>query len=133
MKAFVAKQTAKLVGKVGAEIRKTDQAADAIHDLRVATRRLTECLRIFRQFYPHGAASKVRKQLKQHMDLAAYIRNRDIAIELLRREKVSAVSKLIATLSEERNAAQRELTALLARRSRRRVHKHWRRQLELDA
>ncbi|MEO7653554.1 MAG: hypothetical protein ABIZ80_24105, partial [Bryobacteraceae bacterium] len=88
-------------------------------------------LKIFQQFFPRRAAKKVRKQLKRHMDLAAEIRNRDIAIGLLRRGRVPGVAVLIDTLSEERRLAEEKLAALLARRGLQRIHKKWRRKLEV--
>jgi len=36
--------------------------AEAIHDLRVAVRRLSRCLRVFAEFYPGDAWKKMRKE-----------------------------------------------------------------------
>jgi CHAD domain-containing protein len=133
MKGFVAKRTARLVKKVGRQIANTSSQtdADSIHDLRVATRRLTECLRTFRPFFPKQAVKKVHKQLKRQMDLAAEIRSRDIAIELVKSTGASGSAKLIASMEAERAAASDRLIKLAARRKRKGSRKRWVEQLEI--
>ena len=61
--------------------------AEAIHNLRVGIRRLSECLREFGDFFPPRRAKKVRSHLKEVMNLAGEVRNRDIAIALLKKAK----------------------------------------------
>lgn len=51
---------------------------DAIHDLRVSIRRLTQCFRIF-----HASAKKTRRRLHKIMERCGAVRNCDIALELL--------------------------------------------------
>ena len=36
--------------------------ADSIHDVRVAMRRLSRCLRVFAPFYPQGSVEKIRRR-----------------------------------------------------------------------
>jgi CHAD domain-containing protein len=57
--------------------------ADAVHDVRVSIRRLTQCLRVFGEFFPKGRTRRTRRELKKLLGLAAEVRNRDIAIEFL--------------------------------------------------
>ena len=45
--------------------------ADAIHDLRVAIRRLRVCLKLFSRFYPGRSWKKMRRRLAGLMDFAA--------------------------------------------------------------
>lgn len=88
---------------------------DAIHDLRVSIRRLSECLREFGQFLPPQKTKKTLKRLHKLMDLAADIRNRDIAIELAG----AVAADLVATLQQERETLKRSLNRALVRWRRR--------------
>jgi CHAD domain-containing protein len=105
--------------------------ADAVHDLRVSIRRLTECLRVFDQFFPRGKEKRVRRKLDALMDLASEVRNRDIALVLLRRAAIPAGSPLLSTLEQERDGAVRVLREALKRWSRHRSHRRWRTRLGL--
>jgi CHAD domain-containing protein len=57
---------------------------DAIHDVRVAIRRLRQCLDVFSSVFPARAAEKIDKRLAKILDAAGELRNLDIAIELLK-------------------------------------------------
>src|SRR3974390_1292225 len=84
--AFVQVQTSARLKKLNKELRAASRKPDdveAIHDLRVAIRRLTECLRLFDHFFP-GRPKKIRKRLSKLMDSCGATRNCDIAIELLK-------------------------------------------------
>ena len=52
---------------------------ETVHDLRVSIRRLTQCLRVFEQFFPQDRAKGLRRKLGDILDLASEVRNRDIA------------------------------------------------------
>ena len=65
-----------------------DASAVEIHRLRVAIRKLSECLRVFQDLFPKSAANSVRKDLKAAMKLAGEARNHDIARDLMKRAKV---------------------------------------------
>src|ERR1051326_5383177 len=84
MRDFVQRQTTDLLAKLSAEIERAagDRDPDAIHDLRVAIRRLSRCLRVFSQFYPGRSWKKARAQLSELMHAAGAVRDRDIALEL---------------------------------------------------
>jgi CHAD domain-containing protein len=105
------------------------QDADTIHDLRVSIRRLTECLRVFDQFFPREKAKRVRRKLDALMDLSSEVRNRDIALTLLGRAAIPAGSPLVSTLSQERDGAVQVLREALKRWSRRGFHRRWRSRL----
>ncbi|MCC6860146.1 MAG: CHAD domain-containing protein [Bryobacterales bacterium] len=85
---------------------------ESIHDLRVAIRRLSQCLRVFEQFLPSGRTRKTRRRMKRIMELAGEVRNRDIALQLLREAKVED-GELAVRLVQERRQAQRELSSEL--------------------
>jgi CHAD domain-containing protein len=75
----------------------------AIHDLRVATRRLIATLDILRTILPEGPPSKIRKQLKRH--LKAFSALRDLQVQMI------AVRRLVTRFPSLRPF----LTALVVR------------------
>ena len=105
--------------------------ADSVHDLRVSIRRLTQCLRIFGQFFPLERGKKLQRKLSAVMDLASAVRDRDIALELLAAARIPSDSALAQALSQERAGAGRSLVARLERWRRRGYHEKWRSRLEL--
>ena len=98
--------------------------ADSIHDLRVTIRRFEQCLRIFRQFYP-GHQKKIHRRLRWIMNLTGEIRNRDIALELLRQAGFPAGSALPARLLRERKEIQAELMEGFDRWGRHELYRKW--------
>jgi len=89
--------------------------AESIHDLRVAIRRFEQCLEIFHQFLLRGHRKKIRRRLRKIMQLSGEIRNRDIALALLKRAGASEQSLLSARLARERTNAQSKLLTALDR------------------
>ncbi len=114
MDQFASLQLNRLLGKLAFRVRHAARRPDedAIHDLRVSIRRLSQSLREFRQFFPHHETKKILKQLSKTMDLAAEMRNRDIAIELIS-GKGGAPPAFLATLRDEREQAKRKLNSTL--------------------
>jgi CHAD domain-containing protein len=104
---------------------------ETVHDLRVSIRRLTQCLRVFEQFFPQDRVKGLRRKLGGIMDLASEVRNRDIALDLLRGAHLSAGSAVARSLSQERQEAERALLVSLKRWSRRDSEKKWRARLGL--
>jgi CHAD domain-containing protein len=107
MQKYALQQARSLLGRVAFEARHVVKSAtpDSVHDLRVSIRRLSQCLRAFRGFFPRGAAKRVRQQLRPVMDEASEVRNRDIAVELSRKAGLPADSPLFTELSLERKQA----------------------------
>ena len=93
---------------------------DAIHDLRVSIRRLTQCFRIF-----HARAKKMRRSLHKIMEHCGAVRNCDIALELLagcglpespsipklKKSRERAAQKLHRSLKKERRRRHRTVDA----------------------
>jgi CHAD domain-containing protein len=111
MREFVRLQTGILLGGLASQVNRTARTGDAeaIHDLRVAVRRLSRCLRVFARFYPARSWKPVRRRMAGLMDACGSVRDRDIAIELLEKAGVPATSPLVRQLDEERRAADRKL------------------------
>jgi len=130
---YVRLQTGILLRRLAIHVTRTARTGDAaaIHDLRVAIRRLSRCLRVFAQFYPPRSWKPVRRRLAALMDACGNVRDRDIAIGLLRQAGVPAASPLVRQLDVERRAAVQELQLELQRWKTSRFSRYWRVQLEL--
>src|SRR6202047_2788389 len=94
MDRFAGAQAARLLGKLAFQVRHAAKHPneEAIHDLRVSIRRLSQCLREFHKFFPRKKTKGILNKLGRVMDLAAEMRNRDIAIELIGKEASLAES-----------------------------------------
>jgi CHAD domain-containing protein len=97
--------------------------ADSIHDLRVAIRRFEQCLRIFHQFFP--GHKKIHRRLHKIMQLSGEVRNRDIALDLLKQAGQPARSAVADRLRRERKEFQGELMADFDRWGERDVFRKW--------
>ncbi len=133
MRRFVQEQAATLLRRLAFRIHRVSRSGDpeALHDLRVSIRRFGEMLRAFQDFFPHKKARKIRHQLRDMMDLAAEIRNRDIAIGLLRGANLPSGAPLLKTLVQDRKLAKDRLLTQLKRKDWRDVVPRWRRRLDL--
>ncbi len=133
MRRHAALETATLLRRLAYEVSRASKSGGegAVHDLRVAIRRLAQCLRVFDQFFPHGKARKLRRALKEMVDLASEVRDRDVATELLAKAKIAPESGLQQRLLEERNAARRALVTELKRWVRNNSSRKWRSALEI--
>ena len=133
LRRHACQQTAILLRRMAYEAGRASKSADAtsVHDLRVAIRRLSQCLLVFRQFFPPGKARKIRKALKEMVDLASEVRDRDIARELLVNAKIAPESALPRRLLEERGAARRALVTELKQWTRSNSSRKWRSLLDL--
>jgi CHAD domain-containing protein len=126
-------QASRRLDRFAFELRRAAKSgdADSIHDLRVSIRRLTQCLKIFRQFLPAKQSKKVRRQLRQILKAAAQVRNRDVALELLREAGLKPDSAQTQRLCRERKQAQDELEQVLSSFGRREFSAKWRARLGL--
>ena len=111
MREHVRLQTAILLRRFSFQMTRAARFADAdsIHDLRVAIRRLSRCLRVFSEFYPDGSWKKIRKELSGILHAAGAVRDRDIAIELLIKAQVPRRSAIYSQLQTERRKLANEL------------------------
>ncbi|MFN7933290.1 MAG: CHAD domain-containing protein [Bryobacteraceae bacterium] len=119
LQIYADRKIAELESRVEAEARKTleNGHADAIHDLRVSIRRLTQALRAFESLVGKQRVKQARRRLRRWMDAAAEIRNRDIALELLAASGIEADSSIAQRVIAEREAAHGRLAQLLAEKS----------------
>lgn len=127
MREYARCETILLLRKLAAEIRGAAQTADpdSIHDLRVAIRRLSRCLRAFAPFYPGRSWKKARAMLSDLLHTAGTVRDRDIALELLAKARVARRTPVVARLEAERAEAHGVLVAELRRWRDRRFASQW--------
>jgi CHAD domain-containing protein len=125
MDRFASVQASRLLGKLAFQVRHAAKHAneEAIHELRVSIRRLSQCLCEFRQFFPRHHTKKILKQLGKVMDLAAEMRDRDIALELIGPQGGAV---LAANLRAEREQAKQKLIRALQRWRQRDFSRQWR-------
>ena len=133
MREYVRRETGILLAGLASQLNRAARTGDAeaIHDLRVAVRRFSRCLRVFAQFYPARSWKPMRRQMAGLMDTCGSVRDRDIAIELLQKAGVPAASPLVRQLDEERRAAEEELRRQLRRWKRDGFSRRWRIRLEI--
>jgi CHAD domain-containing protein len=133
MREYVRLQTAVLLRRFAFQVTRTSKSVDAesIHDLRVAIRRFSRCLRVFSDFYPGRSWKKIRTQLGKLMDVAGAVRDRDIALELLAEAGIAKSAAIVPQLQAERRQAARDLIGELRRWKRRDFSQKWRGKLGL--
>ena len=113
--------------ELAAAIRKASRHpgdADSIHRLRVAIRRFTQVLRVYRDQFDH--TRKMRRSLRALMDPCGEGRNCDIALEVLEAAGTPADHGMKKDLKKRRGRATRELGKLLKDADLRRHLRHWR-------
>jgi CHAD domain-containing protein len=126
MQRYAREQTSTLLRRLAFRMNRAAKLrdADSIHDLRVAIRRFEQCLQIFHQFLP-GGHKKIRRRLRKIMELSGEIRNRDIALALLKQAGLPARSALSTRLLRERREMQRKLLASFDRWGDRDLSRKW--------
>lgn len=98
---------------------------ESLHDLRVSIRRFEQCLRVFGQFFPHRQTKKIQRRLNKVMKLSGEIRNRDIAVQLLKKVKAAGEQPFSTRLLREARECRVELAGLLNRWGRRDSFRRW--------
>ena len=96
--------------------------ADAVHDLRVAIRRLRACLTAFPQVFRRRPAQRLRRRLRRVFRRAGAVRDADIAIEMQ-----GELGKLDRGLVKQRKSQAKRLRRLLRKRRIRKALHHVRR------
>jgi len=125
---YAKRQTGETLRRFEFEVNRAARlgSAEAIHDLRVSIRRLSHCLRLFRQFFPRAERKRIRRSLKGIMTLAARVRDRDVALELLAKAGLATDSPLALELRQARESGNQALLADLKRWGRHSASRRWR-------
>jgi CHAD domain-containing protein len=131
MQAYAEDQLLRLLHRLAEEAAKTARKAnpEAVHDLRVSCRRLTETIRTFLSLLDQEAARTIRKRIRAVLNLAGDVRNRDIVLELMRTAGVPARSAMRREQLLRRREALDALERALADWEQRDWPKHWRKRL----
>jgi CHAD domain-containing protein len=94
--------------------------AEAVHDMRVALRRINSALRLFRPYLPGKPLKKIRPFLEELRDTLGAARNLDVLCADLEKFRMdtggtdaSTLEPLARAWAEERAAAQRSLVKVL--------------------
>jgi len=135
MREYARLQTAVLLRRLAFQVSRTARSgkdAGAVHDLRVAIRRLSRCLRVFAEFYPGGSWKKPRRELAELMEAAGRVRDRDVALALLVEAGAGRAGAIAARFEAERKLAARELQLEARRWKRAGFSRKWRTALELS-
>jgi len=133
MRDYARLQTANLLRRLAFQTSRAAQSGDAeaIHDLRVAIRRVGACLRAFAQFYPDRCPKRIRRRLGEMMDLAGAVRNLDITLDLLREAGLPPKAPLATRLRDERRRAWGRLEREIRAWKSRAFSRKWRSRLEI--
>ena len=90
---------------------------EAVHDLRVAIRRLDQALVVFKVYLPRKPAKRIRRELKPVFSAAGTVRNCDIAAKILTTTGTPDAAALGRTVRTRRQEAERSLLTILKRLS----------------
>lgn len=135
MRQFVQLQTSERLKKLESELKTAfdlPEDPDAIHDLRVAIRRLNQSLRVFSAWFDARRVKKFRGRLKNLMERCGAVRNCDIAMEVLKAAEWQdeAVSQ---GLEKERTYTHKKLRKTLQKWHHSHRAQRWRDKLALAA
>ena len=99
--------------------------ADAIHDVRVASRRFVQCLKTFASQFDAKALAKVQARMRKLLQRCGAVRNCDVALELLGDVGISKRSPAVKQVSEMRKDAEGKLAEQLKRWAKRDILHDW--------
>ena len=99
--------------------------ADAIHDVRVASRRFVQCLKTFATQFDAKALAKVQRRMRKMLQRCGAVRNCDVALELLDGAGISRRSPAVKQVGEMRQDAEKRLTEQLKRWGKRDILHDW--------
>lgn len=116
MEQYAKSELAARLNRVRDEWRRAAANPDdeAIHDLRVAIRRLSQAYRIL-GIEAGDDGDKAKRKLREIRRLAGEVRDCDIAIDLLRKAGLNEDSPPIANLRERRQRTNARLARSLAK------------------
>lgn len=132
--SFARRQANRLLADLGRKLARAAESAGpaAVHDLRVAIRRLQQVLAVFKASFPSRHRKKVRRILKRIMDPAGEVRNCDIAAILIPKLDRKIAPRLRRMIHRDRKTAERKLAQSLHRLVDRELPAKWRVGLELN-
>ncbi|HEV2202598.1 MAG TPA: CHAD domain-containing protein [Bryobacteraceae bacterium] len=131
---FALSQTRVRLKRVTATLRraaKHPEDARVNHDLRVAIRKFSQCLRTFRGLFEPQPVKKMRKRLRQLMALCGAKRDYDVGLQVLEVAGLPPDSSAVLKFREHRDSGLRALAHYLGEKRNRSMTENWRKQLQL--
>jgi CHAD domain-containing protein len=129
---FAGQNAARLLGRLAFQMNLTMKSpnADSVHDVRVAIRRFTQALTVFKPCFRGKETRKIRRRLKKLMLHAGNVRNCDVALKTLSKARMGEAASLRPKVQSQRKENVRVLVAALRRRIDRKSSLKWRTALE---
>jgi CHAD domain-containing protein len=129
---FAGEQTGRLLRHLAFQINHTVKSCDpeSIHDVRVAIRRFTQAVAVFKPCFPGKEMRKIRRRLKKVMAVAGEVRNYDVALKLTGKSNVPELAQIQSKLRSRRKESVRVLVSELKSWTERQMSLKWRAALE---
>ena len=114
---FVTRQTRRLSRQLAMQINRALQSCDAraVHQVRVAIRRFSQGVAVYKPCFPAKDLRKCRRRLKKIMSAAGDVRDCDVADKFLDRWTMPHADRLRSKLTSRREDAARVLVHELKR------------------
>ena len=114
---FATRHTRALRRHLALQINRAIKSCDAraVHQVRVAIRRFTQAVAVYKPCFPAKDLRKSRRRLKKIMFAAGEVRNCDVAHKYLLRWRIPHADRLQSKLASRREDAARVLVAELKR------------------
>jgi CHAD domain-containing protein len=125
---FAVEQTRRLLKRLSIQIARATRSPDSesVHQLRVAIRRFTQSIAVYKPYFPEKEVQKSRRRLKKIMTAAGEVRNCDIALKYLGRWRAPDIEHLQQKLESRRKESTRSLEDELERWRDRQMLAKWR-------
>jgi len=129
---FAGEHAGRLLRHLAFQINQTIKSCtpDSVHDVRVAIRRFTQALAVFKPCFPGKEIRKIRRRLKGVMKAAGQVRDCDVALKLLAKSQMTDNAQFQAKVRSRRKEAARLLVVELKSLSERQSSIKWRAALE---
>lgn len=138
VRRFAQEQAANRLARVVFEVRRllncspnSEESVEAIHQLRVSTRRFRAVLDTFRGHYPKRERRRIRESIRETFQTAGEARNRDITLALIEKSKAGVPDSAVIAIRAERSLWEQRLREELRLWTRRDFSARWRQQLGL--
>jgi CHAD domain-containing protein len=106
--------------------------ADSVHDLRVAIRRFSQSIALYKPAFATRDVKKIRRHLKDLLERTNEARDCDVALELLHKSELTEAAALEQPVRNRRKESVRLLTPALRRWSARKTSAKWRASLSTN-
>ena len=129
---FAGEQTGRLLRHLAFQMSHAAKSCtpDSVHDVRVAIRRFTQAIAVFRPCFPGKDMRKIRRRLKNVMKAAGQVRDCDVAMKLLSKSRTPDSAAVQSKVRNRRKETARVLVGELKSWTERQTSIKWRASLE---